>query len=66
MEELLEIIAWSQLGIHDKPVNQNFPFSPILEFLMPSDLIINYLQASYENSILNFVLQLFILYYSST
>ena len=22
MEELLEVITWAQLGIHDKPVNQ--------------------------------------------
>ena len=22
MEELLEVIAWAQLGIHDKPVSQ--------------------------------------------
>jgi predicted Rossmann-fold nucleotide-binding protein len=24
MEELLEIIAWLQLGIHDKPVSSSF------------------------------------------
>lgn len=29
LEELLEVITWAQLGIHDKPV-KNKPFSHIL------------------------------------
>lgn len=34
MEELLEIITWSQLGIHHKPVSLNFSSSTkVFEFL---------------------------------
>jgi len=34
LEELLEVITWAQLGIHDKPVK--IPPSLILPFLLKS------------------------------
>jgi len=37
MEELLEVIAWSQLGIHDKPVRSS-SFESMNMFVSVKDL----------------------------